>query len=58
MKDPIVVLQLSLLIATLGMALIVLGTIYGALFSPGTILLAIGLLATAAASIWHMATRE
>lgn len=57
MKDPVVVLQLALLIATIGMALIVLGTIYGALFMPGTIMLAIGLFGTAGAALWRTFTR-
>jgi hypothetical protein len=54
MKDPMFVLQLALLIATLGMALVVLGTTYGALFMPGTIVLAIGLFGAAAAGLWRM----
>ena len=58
MKDPIVVLQVALLVATLGMALIVLGTIYGALFMPGTIILAIGLFGAAAAGLWRSFTRD
>lgn len=54
MRDPITVLQIALLIATLGMALVVLGTIYGSLFMPGTILLALGLLAAAGTGLWRV----
>ena len=54
MREPLTLLQIALLIATLGMALIALGTIYGSLFMPGTIILAIGLLAAAAAGLWRM----
>ena len=52
LKDPALLLLIALLVATLGMALVVLGTVHGALFMPGAIALALGLFGAAAAGVW------
>lgn len=52
MKDANTLLLITLLIATLGMVLVVLGVLHGSLFSIGATVLAIGLFGAAAAGIY------
>ena len=52
-SNPITLLLIMLLLASIGMALVVLGTVHGALFMPGVILLALGLFGSAGAGIWR-----
>ena len=58
MKDPTLFIYAALLIATLGMALIVLGTVHGAVFMPGVIILAVGLFGAGAATVWRTVRQD
>ena len=52
-KDPITLLLITLFVATVGMVLVILGTVHGALLIPGAIVLAIGLFGAAGAGLWR-----
>ena len=58
MNEPGFLLELGVLGATLGMALVALGVISGPLFYPGVIVVTAGLLLTALAGIWYVLPRK
>jgi hypothetical protein len=53
-----IILQAGVGLAVVGMALIVLGVIYGALFFPGLFVLTMGLVGVAVAAILGVARRD
>ena len=54
MKQPGLILEVSLFVAVLGMVLIVLGVVHGAVFFPGVFVLTAGLLAAGAAAVLYL----
>ncbi|MGH7459866.1 MAG: hypothetical protein ACREMA_02410 [Longimicrobiales bacterium] len=55
--EPGLLLELGVAVATLGMALVVIGVIAGALLYPGLLLLIAGLLLTGVAGILYTTVR-